>query len=80
MGAGGCAVVGIGVGWLVRVDKSIRPITDSKRIETEKRGFGVGLLPHEMLFRRDRKLVKKSAQNVCFIPIKVSSFAPSSIK
>lgn len=51
MGAGGCAVVGIGVGWLVRVDKSIRPITDSKRIETEKRGFGVGLLPSETRFR-----------------------------
>ena len=80
MGAGGHAVVGIGVGWLVRGDESIRPITGSKRIETEKRGFGVGLLPHEMLFRRDRKLVKKSADQACFIHGKVFSFAPSSIK
>ncbi len=51
MGAGGYAVVGRGVGWLVRGDESIRPITGSKRIETEKRGFGVGLLPSETRFR-----------------------------
>ena len=80
MGAGSYAMVGREAGKLRSGLAPTRLLAGPQRIETEKRGFGVGLLPHEMLFRRDRKLVKKSADQACFIHGKVFSFAPSSIK
>lgn len=51
MGAGSCATVGREAGKLRGGLAPIRLLAGPQRIETEKRGFGVGLLPSETRFR-----------------------------